>query len=314
MPKQIAALPLLLVALVVLAGCSGEQGPPPFHPAVRFHLDRAIGTSGAGPGQFSGPTTLTSDTTSNLFVVDSGNNRVQKLDATGAPKSSFGEFGSRSGEFENPFGIAGDGTYLYVTDRGNLRVEQFTYTGGFIAVIGSRWPEGGSLRDPTYLAVGGGVLAVADALQRSIMVYDSTGAFKQTIGSLGNQDGQFLHVTGLAIVGTTLYAADRDRNDIQAFNLTTGAFTGKIARGGANPGWLRAPTGIAAAALGLFVVDPGNDRVQLLAPNGAPQAIVRPAHTAAGALQDPSGVAAWGTGFAVADTGNDRLLTFLPNS
>jgi len=314
--RHTAILVSSVILLALLAGCSGPQAPGRVRPTIRFHLDRVIGAHGAGAGQFNRPTTLVADATGNLFVVDSINTRIQQFDATGVHQLSFGRYGNDPGEFRSPYGIATDGTSLYVTDRGRWRVEQFSLAGSFIAEFGSQWPEGGSLREPSYIAASSSVIAVADSLQRDIVLYSPTGTLTGTIGSLGAGDGQFLEVTGLAIIGSTLYAADRARNDIQAFALPAGTYSGKIGGGGSAAGWLRSPTGIAAAATAtaLFVLDNGNGRVQLLTLAGPAQGIVHPDRTTAGALASPAGIATWNGGFVVADTGHDRLVSFLPDA
>jgi DNA-binding beta-propeller fold protein YncE len=139
-----------------------------------------------------------------------------------------------------------------------------------------------------------------------------SGKLVRTIGGLGIGNGEFLNVSGLTISGSSLYAADRDRNDIQVFNLADGAYQQTLCQVGSDPGRLRSPVALAAVTGGLFVLDSGNERVQLLAPTGAPQSVVEPGTTPAGSLVNPSGIAAWRGGFVVADTGNDRLVSFQP--
>jgi len=41
------------------------------------------GVKGNGPGQFNNPVYITTDTTGNVYVIDSGNQRIQKFDPTG---------------------------------------------------------------------------------------------------------------------------------------------------------------------------------------------------------------------------------------
>ena len=57
-----------------------------------------------------------------LYVVDSGNHRVQAFDYQGNFKFSFGSFGAGNGEFSSPYGICTDCEKLYVTDSGNDRI------------------------------------------------------------------------------------------------------------------------------------------------------------------------------------------------
>jgi tripartite motif-containing protein 71 len=49
------------------------------HPATSTSRSRTL----SGPGQFDNPTGLAVDAKGNVFVVDSGNNRVEELSSTG---------------------------------------------------------------------------------------------------------------------------------------------------------------------------------------------------------------------------------------
>ncbi|MBM3497840.1 MAG: 6-bladed beta-propeller [Armatimonadetes bacterium] len=306
---------VLVVACVLplVIGCSGTNGvgPPPA-PGLEFVFDRVLGATGSGDGEFVAPSGIGADAAGALYVADTGNHRIQKLDADGAFAFAIGGEGSEAGRFRSPAAVAVSGSSVYVADTGNLRLQVFTADGGFVREFGSRWPEGGSLREPRALVVGTSAVAVADGQQHRVVVYDMDGNVVRTLGALGNGDGEFLALRGLALLGSTLYAVDADRGDIQAFDLGTGGFLKTLGRMGSDLGELRSPTALAADGSGLWVLDNGNARVQLLATSGATQAVVRPARTAAGSLVTPSGIAAWRGGFVVADTGQDRLVSFKP--
>lgn len=90
------------------------------------------GTSpGTVPGQFDHPDRVTVDVFGNLYVSDSGNNRVQELPAGKDPAVSanwmvIGGAGTSPGEFTTPSGLSTDSLGdLYVVDTGNNRVEVF---------------------------------------------------------------------------------------------------------------------------------------------------------------------------------------------
>jgi RHS repeat-associated protein len=51
----------------------------------------AFGGTGAKPGQFDEPKGIAVDATGDLWVVDSGNGRIQEISATGSPMQQFGE-------------------------------------------------------------------------------------------------------------------------------------------------------------------------------------------------------------------------------
>lgn len=83
--------------------------------------------AGAGPSQFKGATDLAVDNRSgDIYVVDGGNNRVQRFDRDGRFISEFGSAGRGNGQFDRPYGIACDKEgYLFVSDTGNKRIQKF---------------------------------------------------------------------------------------------------------------------------------------------------------------------------------------------
>jgi hypothetical protein len=83
------------------------------------------GTVGGGNGQFNGPHGVAVDGHGDVFVADSGNNRVQEFSATGKYITQFGSSGSGAGKFSDPLGIAVAGGQAYVVDSGNNRVEKW---------------------------------------------------------------------------------------------------------------------------------------------------------------------------------------------
>jgi DNA-binding beta-propeller fold protein YncE len=69
---------------------------------------------------------LAIDTSGNIFVVDEGNNRIQKFDSNGNFITKWGTEGTGNGQFDEPTGIAIDSSgNVYVVDRGNSRIQVF---------------------------------------------------------------------------------------------------------------------------------------------------------------------------------------------
>jgi len=60
-----------------------------------------MGTSGTELGQFSGPAGVAFDSSGNVYVTDSGNQRVQIFSSNGTFLSSFGENGEGGGQFSS---------------------------------------------------------------------------------------------------------------------------------------------------------------------------------------------------------------------
>ncbi len=67
------------------------------------------------------------DKANNVFVVDRGNDRVQKFDSNGNFITKWESTGSGDGQFESPIGITVDSKgIVYVVDGGNSRVQYFS--------------------------------------------------------------------------------------------------------------------------------------------------------------------------------------------
>ncbi len=61
-----------------------------------------FGSLGSGNGQFRYPVGIAFDSTGNIYIADSGNNRVQKFDSNGVYVSQFGSAGPGTGSLMRP--------------------------------------------------------------------------------------------------------------------------------------------------------------------------------------------------------------------
>ena len=92
-------------------------------------------------GQFRQPTDVTWNAQGDIFISDGYiNSRVAKFDRNGDWVRSWGEKGTREGEFDTPHSIAADARgNIYVADRGNRRIQVFNSDGAYqrsISVVG----------------------------------------------------------------------------------------------------------------------------------------------------------------------------------
>jgi sugar lactone lactonase YvrE len=84
------------------------------------------GSKGKGDGQFIGPVDLTVDQQNNIYVLDSGNYRVQKFDSNGNLLTKWGSKGNNNGQFIDPQGIAADSANnVYITDKNKNNIQVF---------------------------------------------------------------------------------------------------------------------------------------------------------------------------------------------
>ncbi|MFN2138372.1 MAG: flippase activity-associated protein Agl23, partial [Candidatus Promineifilaceae bacterium] len=79
------------------------------------------GVGGTAAGQLATPRNMAVGPDGSIYVLDSGNHRLQVFDASGQFVKEWGSFGSEPGQFNEPWGIAVDDENVYVADTWNHR-------------------------------------------------------------------------------------------------------------------------------------------------------------------------------------------------
>ena len=108
-----------------------------------------------------------------VYVADTGNDRMQIFNSSGTFQSSVGSFGDAPGQFHQPTGVAVSATGLvFVADPGNARIEVFDSSGGYVTAFGSSGSGAGQFQDPYGVAVSPtGEIFVADSGNNRIVKY-----------------------------------------------------------------------------------------------------------------------------------------------
>jgi len=185
-------------ALMTNSGCNyaGVNPSTTLGHSFGFSCDTSLCGSyaehGSGPGQFYDPTGLAVDSSGNLYVVDTFNNRVQKFTNAGTYVSQLGcapigptpvpsapacTAGSGNGEFHYPTHVAVDSSgNVYVVDSGNNRVEKFDSSGHFLLAWGTLGAGDDQFNYPTGIAVDAlGNVYVTDSGNDRVWRFDSFG-------------------------------------------------------------------------------------------------------------------------------------------
>ncbi len=115
---------------------------------------RTLGTRGDNPGEFNYPTNIALDAEGNLYVVDTGNCRVQVFDPSGKYMRSIGKLGDNPGELARPKGIAIDSEgHIYVLDAAFNNFQIFDKEGRLLLAVGSAGAEPGKFLLPAGIAI-----------------------------------------------------------------------------------------------------------------------------------------------------------------
>ncbi|MCP4138635.1 MAG: VWA domain-containing protein [bacterium] len=130
------------------------------------NIQLQFGKPGSGEGEFHGPEGACFDNRGYIYIVDSGNNRVQKFDDEGKYVLQFGETGDYDGQLKNPSDIAWYKNRLYVTDSNNGRIVSFDESGNFIRNLLSK-----ELELPRGISRSGSKLLISDE-KKGLLFYD----------------------------------------------------------------------------------------------------------------------------------------------
>jgi sugar lactone lactonase YvrE len=249
-------------------------------------------------GGISNPAAVAVDASGDVYIADTGNNRILKetLSAGSYTESVLPVASSLSG----PSGVAVDGNgNIFIADTNNNRVLKETQSAGsYIETTMST----GSLNQPLSVAVdGAGNVYIADTNNNRILLESvtSSGYSEILVPTSAISYPSAVEVGGAG----DIYVADSGNNRIVKETLSGSSYTESTVATSS----LTNPSGLAIDGIGnIYIADTGNSRVLKEAISGASYS---ESVLTTSALSSPSGVAVDGSGDVyIADTYNSRIL------
>jgi DNA-binding beta-propeller fold protein YncE len=224
-----------------------------------FAFNRQFGSAGTGNGELSNPHAVTC-IGNEIFVCDTGNQRIQVFDTKGKFLRKWGGEGGKDGHFANPFALSSNEDYIYVADFSNDRIQVFDKTGKFIKKWGTRGNGNAQFHHPVGIASSEHEIYVCDYENHRIQVFDRNGNFLRKWGSEGNGEGELNLPWGIAVDGEEVYVVERGNHRIQVFNKS-GSFMRKWGGSSSEDEGLKQPFGICLSETQVFVSEKGNERI-----------------------------------------------------
>jgi len=217
---------------------------------------------------FSSPLGITVDSSGNLYVADSGNHKIRKIDTSGnvetiaGSSSGFANGQDTAAKFFYPSGIIIDpsGQFLYVADKQNNKIRKIVIATKQVTTIADttvfNLPRGITIDSS-------GNLYVADSGSHRIRKIDTSGNVETIAGSSsGFADGNGLTTAKFSVPqeitidssGQNLYVADYGNNRIRKIVIATKQVD--------TVATINLPAGITIDSSGtLYVIDTGSHRI-----------------------------------------------------
>jgi len=257
----------------------------------------------------SRPQGLSIDIDGNLYIADTGNNRVLKLSQDGKLLRQVGGFGWGKEQFDNPVDVwVENGLDVLVVDYNNRRVERYDKDLNYISSLynDETAPATAQFAFPVAVALSShGEILLADAEFQRIVRINS---FGKVLGSFGDYDaGDGVLASPMKILISArdeIFVADSARRHVVKYDYFGNYMTHL------GDGMLRRPTGLAFWRELLLVADGGTHQITAIGRDGERLGAWGEAGDQSGQFSASLGVKVFRDRAFVLDTGNQRVQVF----
>jgi DNA-binding beta-propeller fold protein YncE len=206
-----------------------------------------------------------------IYVSDASGKKIQVFDKGGKSVFKFGKAGDKEGQFNFPYGIAGDSKgNIYVADLYNGNISIFNSKGKFMSYFKEK-DKKKDITSPGGLRIFNDKLYVTDIKQNKVFIFSLNGEKLLEIGGPGTKEGQFIAPNAVTIdKDNNIYVTDSGNNRVEVFD-SKGKFL-KIINGskdGKGDPTLLNPRGVAVDSQGsIYVVNSLSHTIYAFDKNG----------------------------------------------
>lgn len=284
------------------------------------------------------PSKLLRSENGEIFISDSGNHRILKVNREGKVLAVIGkgERGFADGSFETvqfnePHGMAFYKDKLYIADTQNNRIRKVDFNAKTVTTVSGtgeldyyldleEWGTEVQPNSPWDLITDYDRILVASAGNHQILKFDPETEKCYRFAGTGHEtlrDGPFMYAgfnqpSGLTVLGRDLYVADTEASAVRKLNLSAGKVLTLVGKGlfdfGDKSGpfsrtVLQHPVGITAHKGLIYVADTYNGKIKVMDPKKEKTKLVM------GGLNEPNDLIFIDENtFWVSDTNNHRIL------
>jgi sugar lactone lactonase YvrE len=194
------------------------------------------------------PQDFTISSTGDLYITDSGNDRIIVLNSTGHFKRAIGEHGYGQGFFNRPVSITSNADYLYILDETG-RIQILSFSGTYIAEWGRIGTAPHNIGFPAKIKCLDNNVYLVNSFSHRIQKYSTQGNHEITIGSRGSNLGQFERPSGIdRLPNGKIIIADTYNFRFQILN-NTDEIEAQYSIGNVNSNLVTMPYGVAYDAI-----------------------------------------------------------------
>ncbi len=190
----------------------------------QFKFESISGGNGIEPGSLNAPSGISVSLSGNIYVADTGNNRVQYFSSEGELLRFAGGFGWNETQFDEPVSIwAQDALHVYVADKNNHRILLYDSNLNVIfeSLLSGEFDENVEVQYPVSVARSRqGDLFIVEGENNRILKFSAIGNFEGAFGGFNDLGRPLIDPVKIIISENDIvYISDAGLNEIVVYDI-----------------------------------------------------------------------------------------------